>query len=408
MPKLSEVVGTYRVHPTEAVQMLQAIFEPHDLISLSGKRAGVSRTTVLTQMLKQEDLVKQLMSSKGEETLQDLCFNPHEMDIYVGLGAVKKDKQFQPFNRVKEKDITSVRCLYLDVDVKDGAFSSTQDAWDFVWETCIKYETPPTYITASGSGGLHVYWRVTNNPIIGLPRSDSDISQEEGKNLLEMWWTLFNSEAEKRGMYLDRLTDLARMSRLSGSIHFPKTTDGKMGEVRQLYYDPNNEYKTVHILSLTKETYDTYQNKVKDKRSHELKEARKTKSSVKAPPQNATLLEKVAYMAQQADYYPEWCNENMRWDDILIPHGWRFLTEGTEGRRSWARPGADGRKSAVTDWEGSEGNVMSLMSTSRETGLLDLLEAQIPLTKWRVLVRLSFNDNYDEAMKWIDDICQTN
>ena len=57
----------------------------------------------------------------------------------------------------------------------------------------------------------------------------------------------------------------------------------------------------------------------------------------------------------------------------------------------------------MVDWEGSEGNVMSLMSTSRETGLLDLLEAQIPLTKWRVLVRLSFNDDYDAAMKWVDE-----
>lgn len=402
MPKFSDIIGTYQVHPLEAVQMLQAIFEPQDLISLSGKRAGVSRTTVLTQMIKQEDLVEELMSERGEETLHNLCFEPHEMDLYVGLGAVKKDKQFQPFNRVKEKDIASVRCLYLDVDVKDGAFESTQEAWDFVWETCIKYNTPPTFITASGSGGLHVYWRLTKQPLTGLPRSEIEVPQELGKDLLKMWWTLFNSEAEVKNRYLDQLTDTSRMSRIAGSIHFPKTFDGKLGEVRELYYNPRNEYNCDYISSIAAETYHNYNDKVKIKRAQELKDARKMKVKIEAPPENASMFERIVFLANQADYYPEWVNEHMRWDDILIPHGWTFLTEGTEGRRNFARPNQTG-KSCVVDWEGSEGNVMSLMSTSRETGLLDLLEAQIPLTKWRVLVRLSFNDDYDAAMKWVDE-----
>lgn len=410
MPKLSEVVGTYRVHPTEAIQMLQAIFEPHDLISLSGKRAGVSRTTVLTQILKQEDLVKQLMSSKGEETLQDLCFNPHEMDIYVGLGAVKKDKQFQPFNRVKEKDISSVRCLYLDVDVKEGAFSSTQEAWDFIWETCIKYKTPPTYITASGSGGLHVYWRVCGGSVIGLPRPYQDITTDIGKDMLEMWWTLFNAEAVSRGKELDRLIDLSRMSRLSGTVHFPKTSENTMAEVRQLYVNKDAEYTVAYITEITKDTYQEYKEKVSGVRKTELKNARdrikKNRKEALKPPDNLSFTQKMAFLAEQADYYPQKIDELLRWDDILVPHGWRFINEGTEGRRLWSRPGGDYRKSAVTDWEGSEGNVMSLMSTSRETGLLDLLEAHIPLTKERVLLRLSFNDQYELMTDWIDSLIE--
>ncbi len=165
-----------------------------------------------------------------------------------------------------------------------------------------------------------------------------------------------------------------------------------------------------YITEITKDTYQEYKEKVSGVRKTELKNARdrikKNRKEALKPPDNLSFTQKMAFLAEQADYYPQKIDELLRWDDILVPHGWRFINEGTEGRRLWSRPGGDYRKSAVTDWEGSEGNVMSLMSTSRETGLLDLLEAHIPLTKERVLLRLSFNDQYELMTDWIDSLIE--
>jgi len=51
------------------------------------------------------------------------------------------------------------------------------------------------------------------------------------------------------------------------------------------------------------------------------------------------------------------------------------------------------------NWEESP-HVMSLLSTSHDTNLLDLLDAEIPLTKWRVSLRLNFKDDYQAMVRW--------
>ena len=67
----------------------------------------------------------------------------------------------------------------------------------------------------------------------------------------------------------------------------------------------------------------------------------------------------------------------------------------------FARPGKGDRSAVVdyTDENGVVSPVMSLLSKSEMTGLLDLYEAAIPLTKYQVLLRTRYQDNEANLLK---------
>jgi len=100
-------------------------------------------------------------------------------------------------------------------------------------------------------------------------------------------------------------------------------------------------------------------------------------------------------VASVEDYF----NEHVTWTEILLQAGWTFTRIDSQHREEWARPGREGEKSACVNWPESP-EMMSLLSTSYDTGLLDLLDANIALTKWRVSLRLNFNDDYQAMVKW--------
>ena len=90
------------------------------------------------------------------------------------------------------------------------------------------------------------------------------------------------------------------------------------------------------------------------------------------------------------------------WEDILIPAGWTFLYTDREERQVVARPGRH-EKSATVGWVESP-NMMSLLSTSPDTGLADLKEIGAPLNKYRVAQKLLWND---DEKKMVDDILKS-
>ena len=391
--KFIDLVGEYKTNPQEAINMLNTLFFDEDIISLSGKRTTIGPNKLLTNLLKKKELVSIL----DEDILNNLCFDSGNRDIYVGLGPVKPEvsirESFSPFKRVKKEDISAIRVLFIDIDIKDGGFSSTRDAWIWLWEICNKYQIPPTYITNSGSGGMHVYWRVSREPLITKPGSDEINPDTEGKDLLQGWWA-FLSEELPEGINIDRLVDTTRMSRLAGTIHFPREDGGKVGVVKELFCCPSNILKFSDITELTKEANSRHKKKVENTRKREIE--------IKYPPEvKNNFFMRLLHIANQASSAEDIVTKQLSWDDILTPKGWQFLREDGEGRREWARPGRNS-KSAVTDWSESP-YVMSLMSTSPETELHDLLEAYVPLTKWRVYVRLYFNDDYQAAIIYLTE-----
>jgi hypothetical protein len=378
----------YTVMPIQAAEQIETLFHPMDYISISGKRVNAGPNKVLTQFIQVKDFVESMRSNDGYTVLQDLCFNPEPMDLYFGLGTVNKNGYRGPLKRVREVDIQEVRVLYADLDVKPGSFKSSEEAYTWLSDLCLKYKVPPAYITNSGSGGLHVYWKL-KQPIGNI------INAKAGKELAVMWWSWLQDNAP--GIHIDKLVDMARMSRVAGTIHWPKEPGESVGLVRGFEPMPLNIIDPVYVLDLCKESYDNLRARRKKIRDFE----QKAKESSLILPNDIDLeLSSDSYLSLfiKANIEP-YVNEYISWDSILGDAGWTFLREDAEGRREWARPGRS-TKSAVVDWPESP-NTMSLMSTSIETGLSDLLDAGVPLTKWRVFVRIYFRDNFEEAATWI-------
>jgi hypothetical protein len=92
-------------------------------------------------------------------------------------------------------------------------------------------------------------------------------------------------------------------------------------------------------------------------------------------------------------------NERSTWDSILIRHRWTYVGSDHEGRRHWARPGQRG-KSAHTDYPPSP-HVMKLFSNSPETGLAELADAGVALTKFRVCAQLDYGGDTEALTRAI-------
>ena len=85
-------------------------------------------------------------------------------DVYMGMGAQRDAYDPRPPfpypGAIRRMDnIVLCKALYLDLDVKEGAFASTAEAFDRLKEF-IRWSTLPfpTVLVLSGTGGMHVYW----------------------------------------------------------------------------------------------------------------------------------------------------------------------------------------------------------------------------------------------------------
>jgi len=92
-------------------------------------------------------------------------------DVYLGLGALRMASQDKfatdGFPKVSRKanNVASHNSIYLDVDVKAGAYATTQDARNALYDFCDQCGMPdPSMEVLSGSGGIHVYW-CTHEPM---------------------------------------------------------------------------------------------------------------------------------------------------------------------------------------------------------------------------------------------------
>lgn len=114
-----------------------------------------------------------------------------EKDIYACMSAQGKmeertSKKGYPYKRAlrSANDVVSVKSLYIDVDVKDGAYSSTKEGLTALREFVTSTSMPtPTAVVASGSGGFHVHWAL-----------DRELTREE-------WQPLANALARATQMH---------------------------------------------------------------------------------------------------------------------------------------------------------------------------------------------------------------
>jgi len=287
-------------------------------------------------------------------------------DFYYGVNPVKHEIYSWSKTR-RQAGLGDIKGFFADLDVKPGAFESKEAILNFLKLVPIR----PTTITESGSGGIHATWKASGQ-----------IQPED----LKAWWAYLQSLAPE-GVNIDRLVNVDRILRLPGSVRWSKT--GAFTSTVKLIDGCREVHDVAEFKNLSKEAYAGYRT------SQKIVRAQKT-----------VMLDRKFNSISQArpGYVKAICeskSDELDWAEILEPAGWTFQRENSDGSRHWIRPGSS-QKSAVTDYTHSDGTVsgvMSLLSSSPDSGLLDLKEAGIPLTKFHVLLRLQFEDDLDALIK---------
>jgi hypothetical protein len=356
--------------------------------SLPESCGGGKRWTALFTLPNQKAQFAPL--SETIETIRDHGIDPlifpqsgAPQNVYHNL-AVFKHKPERGRGRISDVDVSPG--FWLDVDVKDGAFTSGDDIMNFVWNELDRRGVAPHIIVSTGSGGRHLYWR-TRQPLNG----------DEMKVWSERIWLWMQHET---GLKLDNLSEPNRVFRLPGTLWLGKADagEGLVGARNVIMLRNSGDFVDMSAADrLTRDPWMAY-----EKRRAEIKAQQRELNKVALAewdPRQFSLsgdweTMHALYEARQVFMH------HTSWDAILIPAGWEeYGTADEEGHRQWTRPGGGKKnpRSLITDWEGSP-HVAKLMSDSPETGLKDLADAGIPLTKVNVAAALHFGGNVNELL----------
>ncbi|MCC6366885.1 MAG: hypothetical protein IT165_25465 [Bryobacterales bacterium] len=151
-----------------------------------------------------------------------------DRDVYVGVGLSKAD--YGPTRRCKSDEISGLCGIGVDLDVKSEAHGnkplppSIDDALSLL---------PPTLspsILVSTGNGVHAWWLLKEPFVL-----DTEDDRKLAVSVLARWHTMLRLRAATRGWAYDRLSDLARILRVPGTLN---------------HKDPNNR-KKVAVLSAT-------------------------------------------------------------------------------------------------------------------------------------------------------------
>lgn len=365
--KFSDFAGDVQVRSDYARAFIQAWFGPQDKICLVGRR---SKKTGRLDVVSQSMPASEFLSGLDDSSLSDMIFDPEgsTWNLYIGVCPIKNDITLT--KRGTEDNVEYCPGVWADIDVKAGGFASQQEILDWLHSLPIY----PTIIAGSGSGGIHAYWRV-------------DWADKGNKELVSRWWSYLDEMAGDRS--IDKLIDLTRILRLPGSIYFPKdyTDSSKLSPVT-LIEATGLTYTVAQITEISAAAFER-RNQRRAKIIYDDAQRRLDMDSLAKSLSSDVDLNKWALYQAIAEV-EEWVNEMVPWAEILEPHGWTHMRQLRDGSNEWARPGRSER-SAVVDFEGSP--VMSLLSTSEETGLSDLKDAGVHLSKYRVHLRLNYGDD---------------
>lgn len=374
---LDDFVGEVTIDPTDLRQFIKAWYKPEDTIALVAISPQKHGRKPLSQAIKVTDLMG--LDAVDISELSVLS-NGEKLNSYMTIFPVKKPEKIELHRRGSEDNVGDVYGTFIDLDVKKGAFESKEEILSFLTNDVPR----PTIVVDNGeSGGIHAYWR--------LPWDEVG-----DKDLLIRWWTFM--EEKSSGRKIDKLVDLTRVSRMPSGIYWPKEGAGKVDTVKVVWSD-GPHYSLQEFTDLTEEPFQRRNDRIQAlwKRDTENKVSADTIARMALDEQNEELTGWRLYAAIAT--IEDTFNASVSWDDILEPAGWTFIREDNRGRREWARPGSDS-KSATTDYEESP-DMMSLLSSSEETGLADLKDANIALTKWRVAQRLMFDDSAEELTRYV-------
>lgn len=349
-----------------AAEWMKFWFKPSDITSIVGLGDGPPQALTFNR----DTLIKYI-----ENEFDNLTAG---FDVYFLTATTqrKQDKRSDVYHRTKAKDFKALRGVWVDLDCgKEGAFETPEAVDEFIDSLGPK----PGAVIKTGSGGAHVYWKIKDPTNV--------VVEEAGLR----WWSYIQSLAPE-GVQIDRLIDVkTRILRLPGSLRWPKPGEETKPRQVKVTYTGAEAINADDIIMYSRETFPQAQKDAQSRRTHldRVNADFGEIASKLGPWSTAVIMADIDAMVHSA----------ITWQELLESHGWTCL--GDSGNAVlWQRPGSD-QKSATTDYEGDETRAMSLLSTSPDTGLLDLKENDEPISLWRAVLRLNFNDNVADALDWI-------
>jgi putative DNA primase/helicase len=133
-------------------------------------------------------------------------------NVYFGVGVRKH--QLNEFQRGTNKDISSLPCVWVEIDTKDGVHAAENlPATDEVYSILNTFSLEPSIINHSG-GGLHCYW-LFDEPV--QIRTEKDLKSAE--RMLSRFQNVFKRLARVKGYHIDNTSDLARVLRVPGTFN---------------------------------------------------------------------------------------------------------------------------------------------------------------------------------------------
>ncbi len=161
----------------------------------------------------------------------DFAANVNGHDVYVGVGLSKADHG--PLRRCPSEEIAGISALWTDLDLKSEAHAKLLPSSIPEALMIVPPSMPPSIVIGTGNG-VHPWW-LLKEPLI----FDTDQERKDAARLVARWHSLLRLNAAARGWSYDRLSDLARVLRIPGTIN---------------HKDPANP-KEVTVLSLTDHRY---------------------------------------------------------------------------------------------------------------------------------------------------------
>ena len=134
------------------------------------------------------------------------------VDVYVGVGLACHD--YGPSHRCMSDEIAGLTGFWADLDLRSDAHNkktlpaTISDALSIIPESM-----PPTIVVSTGNGA-HAWW-LFKEPLM----FESEQERQAAASLITRWQTLLRLRAAQRGWAFDRLSDLARILRIPGTIN---------------------------------------------------------------------------------------------------------------------------------------------------------------------------------------------
>lgn len=390
--KFSDKAGTISADPSHLHTFMNTWFEEGDSVCLVGMPAEGYRK-VMSQVHTREEILA--FTEENIQSLTRVSDTGVRVNMYLAVNPISDPSKIELYSRGSENNVESVYGCFIDFDVLNpnkskNTFATKEDIYDLIDR--LEYE--PTIVVDNGiHGGVHAYWRF-NRAV--------EVNRDIYRAIITGWWAHVQSKTDKM---IDRLVDVTRISRMPSSVYWPK--DGGSHDTVKVVSASGKRYDPLDIVKTSEVAYTEHVNKLTalareknvdlerrlfefiDSNAEESNEFVRKILNLHAHNRNIILTSLENHINNTTD-----------WSDILEPYGWTHLRTDGHGANVWSRPGSSD-KSAVTDFVHPDGNVssvMSLFSSAEETGLSDLKEAGVLLTKLQVMLRLTYQDNVSEML----------